>query len=146
MQASQPWMRSLTGQVAAPAVQYHWKPRYRRSTPTLIVVDASVVAAALSVNGHDGNQARNRLRGERLTAPELVDLETASVWRRQVREGVMDARRAALALADLAALPLRRGSHRPPLPPLLVPSQKCDNLRCFLCRARRGPRRDLAHR
>jgi predicted nucleic acid-binding protein len=79
----------------------------------VIVVDASVVAVALADDGDDGDHARNRLRGERLTAPELVDLETASVWRRQVREGFMDARRAALALADLAALPLRRASHRP---------------------------------
>ncbi|HEY3952735.1 MAG TPA: type II toxin-antitoxin system VapC family toxin [Streptosporangiaceae bacterium] len=79
----------------------------------MIVVDASVVAVALADDGHDGDLARSRLRGERLAAPELVDLETASVWRRQVREGFMDARRAALALADLAALPLRRASHRP---------------------------------
>src|ERR1019366_7914810 len=93
MHASQPWMRSLTGQVAAPAVQYHWKPRYRGSTPSAIVVEASVVGAA-----HDGDPARNRLRVERLTAPERVDLETASVWRRQVGEGVMDPLRAALAL------------------------------------------------
>jgi predicted nucleic acid-binding protein len=78
----------------------------------VIVVDASVVAVALADDGHDGDHARNRLRGERLTAPELVDLETTSVWRRQVREGFMDARRASLALADLAALPLRRASHR----------------------------------
>ena len=79
----------------------------------MLAVDASVVAVALADDGHDGDHARARLRGERLTAPELVDLEVTSVWRRQVREGAMDARRAALALADLAALPLRRASHRP---------------------------------
>jgi predicted nucleic acid-binding protein len=78
----------------------------------VIVVDASVVAVALADDGHDGDSARARLRGERLTAPELVDLEVASVWRRQMREGAMDARRAALALADLTALPLRRVPHR----------------------------------
>jgi predicted nucleic acid-binding protein len=78
----------------------------------VIVVDASVVAVALADDGHDGDHARHRLRGERLTAPDLVDLETASVWRRQVREGFMDTRRAALALTDLAALPLQRASHR----------------------------------
>jgi predicted nucleic acid-binding protein len=78
----------------------------------VIVVDASVVAVALGDDGHDGDSARARLRGERLTAPELVDLEVASVWRRQVREGAMDARRAALALADLTALPMRRVPHR----------------------------------
>jgi predicted nucleic acid-binding protein len=78
----------------------------------VIAVDASVLAVALGDDGPDGDQARARLRGERLTAPELIDLEVASVWRRQVREEVMDARRAALALADLIALPLGRTSHR----------------------------------
>lgn len=82
----------------------------------MIVVDASVLATCLGDDGPDGDQARARLRGERLTAPELVDLEVASVWRRQVRTGAMDARRAALALADLGALPLRRTPHRPLLP------------------------------
>ena len=79
----------------------------------MIVVDASVLAVALADDGPDGDQARSRLRGERLTAPELVDLEVTSVWRRQVRDGAVDERRAALALADLAALPLRRVPHRP---------------------------------
>jgi predicted nucleic acid-binding protein len=78
----------------------------------VIVVDASVLATALGDDGADGDQARARLRGERLTAPGLIDLEVLSVWRRQVREGAMDGRRAALALADLAALPLRRTPHR----------------------------------
>jgi predicted nucleic acid-binding protein len=79
----------------------------------VIAVDASVVAVALADDGRDGDHARARLRGERLTAPELVDLEVTSVWRRRMREGAIDARRAALALADLAALPLRRAPHRP---------------------------------
>jgi predicted nucleic acid-binding protein len=79
----------------------------------VIVVDASVLATALGDDGTDGDQARARLRGERLTAPGLIDLEVLSVWRRQVRNGAMDSRRAALALADLAALPLRRAPHRP---------------------------------
>jgi len=78
----------------------------------VIVVDASVLAVALADDGQDGDHARARLRGEQLTAPDLVDLEVASVWRRQMRDGAMDARRAALALADLAALPLRRAAHK----------------------------------
>jgi predicted nucleic acid-binding protein len=78
----------------------------------VIAVDASVLAVALADDGQDGDHARARLRGERLTAPELVDLEVTSVWRRQVRDGAMDSRRAALALADLIALPLRRAPHR----------------------------------
>jgi predicted nucleic acid-binding protein len=79
----------------------------------VIVVDASVLATALGDDGPDGDRARARLRGERLSAPELVDLEVASVLRRQVQGGAVDSRRAALALADLAALPLRRAPHRP---------------------------------
>ena len=79
----------------------------------MIVVDASVLAIALGDDGADGDHARARLRGERLTAPGLVDLEVLSVWRRQVRDGAMDTRRATLALADLAALPLSRTPHRP---------------------------------
>lgn len=79
----------------------------------MIAVDASVLAVALADDGQDGDHARARLRGERLTAPELVDLEVTSVWRRQIREGAIDTRRAVLALADLAALPLQRAPHRP---------------------------------
>jgi predicted nucleic acid-binding protein len=79
----------------------------------VIVADASVLAVALGDDGPDGDLARARLQGERLTAPELVDLEVISVWRRQVRIGAVASRRAAQALADLAALPLRRAPHRP---------------------------------
>jgi predicted nucleic acid-binding protein len=87
--------------------------RWRRCGPTVIVVDASVLATCIGDDGPDGDRARTRLRGERLAAPELVDLEVASVWRRQIRTGAMNARRAALALADLTVLPLRRAPHRP---------------------------------
>jgi predicted nucleic acid-binding protein len=79
----------------------------------VIVVDASVLATALGDDGPDGDCARARLRGERLSAPELVDLEVASVLRRQLRGGGIDVRRADLALADLVALPLQRAPHRP---------------------------------
>jgi predicted nucleic acid-binding protein len=79
----------------------------------VIAVDASVLATALGDDGADGDRARARLRGERLTAPGLIDLEVLSVWRRQVAAGGMDARRTTLALADLAALPLQRAPHRP---------------------------------
>jgi predicted nucleic acid-binding protein len=83
---------------------------------TVIVADASVLVVALADDGPDGDQARARLRGERLTVPELADLEVASVLRRQIRAGAIDARRARLALADLAVLPARRAPHRPLFP------------------------------
>jgi predicted nucleic acid-binding protein len=79
----------------------------------VIVVDASVLVVALADDGPHGDQARGRLKGERLAMPELADLEVASVLRRQIRAGVIDARRAGLALDDLAALPARRAPHRP---------------------------------
>jgi predicted nucleic acid-binding protein len=79
----------------------------------VIVVDASVLAVALGDDGTDGEHARDRLAGETLVAPELVDLEVVSVWRRHVAAKLMPARRAARACADLADLPLRRSSHQP---------------------------------
>ena len=82
----------------------------------MIVVDASIVASALGDDGRDGERVRSRLVGERLFAPELIDLEVASVWRRAARSGRLDDRRARQALADLAALPLARAPHQPFLP------------------------------
>ena len=79
----------------------------------MLVVDASVLVVALADDGPDGDQARARLRGERLVLPELADLEIVSVLRRQIRAGAIDTRRAGLALEDLAALPARRAPHRP---------------------------------
>ena len=74
----------------------------------MLVVDASVLVVALADDGPDGDQARARLRGERLVLPELADLEIVFVLRRQIRGGAIDTRRAGLALEDLAALPARR--------------------------------------
>jgi predicted nucleic acid-binding protein len=82
----------------------------------VIVVDASVLAPALADDDTDGDRARERLRGKRLVAPELVDLEVVSVLRRAARAGQLEERRSAQALADLATLPLRRVSHLPLLP------------------------------
>jgi predicted nucleic acid-binding protein len=79
----------------------------------VIVVDAGVLAVALGDDGRDGQRARNRLQSNTLAAPELVDLEVVSVWRRHVTAKLMTARRAAAAISDLGDLPLRRSSHRP---------------------------------
>ena len=79
----------------------------------MIVVDASVLAPALADDGPDGDRARDRLREEGLTAPEVIDLEVASVLRRAAASRRMPDRRAELALNDLIDLPLRRVGHRP---------------------------------
>ena len=79
----------------------------------MIVVDASVVVTALADDGADGDTARSRLRGERLVAPHLIDLEVVSAWRRMESAGGLDARRAGLALTDLESLPLERVPHLP---------------------------------
>jgi predicted nucleic acid-binding protein len=79
----------------------------------VLVVDASVLATALGDDGADGDTARGRLRGQDIAAPELVDLEVASVLRRQLSVGRLDARRARLALDDLLELPIGRAPHRP---------------------------------
>lgn len=82
----------------------------------MIVVDASVVVTALADDGHDGDAARARLRGERLAAPHLLDLEVTSAWRRMAAGGALDDRRVELAMADLLALRVDRVPHGPLLP------------------------------
>lgn len=80
----------------------------------MIVVDASIIASALGDDGADGERIRLRLVSEgELTAPELLDLEVASAWRRAVRSGKFSLQRAEQALADLATLPLARAPHQP---------------------------------
>jgi predicted nucleic acid-binding protein len=79
----------------------------------MIVVDASVVVTALADDGDDGDRARERLSGERLVAPHLIDLEVVSAWRRLAAAGQLDDRRVALAMSDLGALRIERAPHQP---------------------------------
>jgi predicted nucleic acid-binding protein len=79
----------------------------------MIVVDASVVVTALADDGDDGDRVRERLRGERLAAPHLIDLEVVSVLRRLAAAGQLDDRRVALAMTDLGALRIERAPHQP---------------------------------
>ncbi|MDQ3897878.1 MAG: type II toxin-antitoxin system VapC family toxin [Actinomycetota bacterium] len=79
----------------------------------MIVVDSSVIVTALADDGPDGDQARRRLRGERLAAPHIIDLEVISGWRRLTAAGDLDERRAALAIDDLRALRVDRVDHGP---------------------------------
>jgi predicted nucleic acid-binding protein len=79
----------------------------------VIVVDASVIVTALADDGPDGDGARARLRGERLAAPHLLDVEVASAWRRMTATGGLDGRRARLALEDLRVARITRVPHGP---------------------------------
>ncbi|HEU0087850.1 MAG TPA: type II toxin-antitoxin system VapC family toxin [Pseudonocardiaceae bacterium] len=82
----------------------------------MIVVDASVLDPALADDSDEGDHFRRRLCGQRLAAPELIDLEVRSVLRSGVRRGLLDERRARLAWSDLVDAPLHRAPHRPLLP------------------------------
>ena len=80
----------------------------------MTVVDASVVIAAFADDTATGDRARAALvAAGNLVAPELLDVEFASAYRRLLRTGDIDDIRARTGLRDLAMLPLRRESHRP---------------------------------
>ena len=79
----------------------------------MIVVDASIVVTALADDGPDGDRVRARLRGERLVAPHLIDVEVLSAWRRLAAADDLDQRRVGLAMDDLRALRLDRVPHGP---------------------------------
>lgn len=77
----------------------------------MIVTDASFLVIALADDGADGARARERLRGEELAAPHLVDIEVTSVLRRSVLKGGVTGQRASQALQDLADLRVERVPH-----------------------------------
>ena len=82
----------------------------------MIIADASFLVMALGDDGPDGAQARERLRGEELAAPHLVDVEVTSVLRRSLLTGSMTEQRAGQALQDLADLTIERVAHTTLLP------------------------------
>ncbi len=69
-----------------------------------VVVDASVVVAALVDDGPDGVWAEGILAGGRPAAPHLMPCEVANILRRATLSGDLSADVAALAHADLLAL------------------------------------------
>lgn len=79
----------------------------------MIAVDASVIAASLTDATETGDAVRKRLRNETITAPALMDLEVASVIRKGVRTGRLEARAARRAIDELQALPWQVVSHGP---------------------------------
>ncbi len=79
----------------------------------MIVVDASILAVAVSDDGEQGRARRELLEPRELHAPELVDLEVTSYVRRAQRVGHLGPERAIQALAGLALMPIARVSHTP---------------------------------
>ncbi len=69
-----------------------------------LVVDASVVVAALVDNGQAGSWAEGLLSGNALAAPHLLPVEVANVLRRASLAGELSADTASLAHGDLADL------------------------------------------
>jgi predicted nucleic acid-binding protein len=69
-----------------------------------IVVDASLLVAALVDDGTDGQWAESELVGDYLAAPHLVYVEVANILRRAVRGKAISEDVAALAHSDLLAL------------------------------------------
>lgn len=80
----------------------------------MIVIDASVVVELL-LNSPFGTEAARRVReaGATLHAPNLLDLEVASVLRRAERLGEVPPDRARLCIQNLAQLRIERHPHVP---------------------------------
>jgi predicted nucleic acid-binding protein len=83
----------------------------------VLVVDASVLVYALIADDGAGERMRLRLDAEAtVCAPEVIDLEVANAWRRDLLAGRIGEDRSRLALEDLAGLSLARMPHRPLMP------------------------------
>ncbi len=69
-----------------------------------LVVDASIVVAALVDSGDTGRWAEDMLLSDHLAAPHLMPVEAANILRRAASSEAITADTASLAHADLAAL------------------------------------------
>jgi predicted nucleic acid-binding protein len=71
-----------------------------------LVVDASVVIAALVQTDPEGAWAEELLQSDDLAAPHLLPVEAANILRRAALAGEISQDNASLAHADLLALPI----------------------------------------
>lgn len=69
-----------------------------------LVVDASVVVAALVDGGADGQWSERQLVAEQLAAPHLMPVEAANILRRSALAGELSEDTASMAYADLLEL------------------------------------------
>lgn len=79
----------------------------------MIVVDCSVLVAALAGVDPLSSAIARRLDGERLLAPELIDVEFANALRGLVRGGKVTIEQAERAMEAAVTFPLERVPHRP---------------------------------
>ncbi|AVH95842.1 PIN domain-containing protein [Streptomyces sp. WAC00288] len=82
----------------------------------MIVMDAGALVMLLADAGPVGEAVRERVKGERLLAPHLVDIEVTSALLGRHRGGKLTDRELDDACAAFAELPLRRSEHLPLLP------------------------------
>lgn len=78
-----------------------------------VVVDSSVVVAALADGGPAGDWAAGLLGSEDLAAPHLMPVEAANILRRAVLARDLSPDLAALAHADLLQLPVELFAYEP---------------------------------
>lgn len=78
-----------------------------------LVVDASLVVAALIDGGTDGRWAESMLESDALAAPHLLPVEVANVLRRVVAVGEVSTDSASLAHADLLGLRISLFAYEP---------------------------------
>ncbi len=69
-----------------------------------LIIDASMVIAALVDSGADGRWAEALLTSDSLAAPHLMPAEATNILRRSAAAGVISAEQASLAHADLLDL------------------------------------------
>jgi predicted nucleic acid-binding protein len=79
----------------------------------VIVVDASVLVAAVTDASPTGDAARTELVRDQIAIPPLADLEVASALRGLQRSGTLSESAAAQALSTYQRLPLLRADHSP---------------------------------
>ena len=78
-----------------------------------LVVDASVVVAALIDSGVEGTWAEHLLASESLFVPHLMPVEAANILRLAARAGDISQDSASLAHGDLMALPVELFPYEP---------------------------------
>ncbi|MEV8536266.1 PIN domain-containing protein [Streptomyces sp. NPDC051211] len=82
----------------------------------MIVIDASAVVMLVADAGAVGDAVRERVLGERLTTPHLLDIEVAHALLGRHRGGKLSDRQLDTAWDDFVSLPVRRMEHLPVLP------------------------------